>query len=180
MRTISDLKNSKRLSELAKNASKKTLEVGFFETARYPDGTSVAGVAAANEFGNPSGGVPSRPFFRNAIAENDRWQKPIGEAMAAVTKGKLTLDAAFNQLGLLISADVKQSVTDGDYAPISQATIAGRMARKTQGVDNALKSDASNPKLLAKKKEKIASGVATKPLIDTGQLLQSVTYNVTG
>lgn len=180
MKNISDLKNSKRLSEIAKKAGKKRLEVGFFETAKYPDGTSVAVVAAANEFGNPAVGVPSRPFFRNAISENGRWEKPCGEAMAAVTKGKIELDAAFNQLGLLVSADVKQSITDGNYVPLSQATIDGRMARKTQGIDNALENDASNPKLLAKKKEKLASGVATKPLIDTGQMLQSVTYSVTG
>ena len=41
------------------------VEVGFFESSRYPDGTPVAAVAAWNEFG--TGRIPERPFMRNAI-----------------------------------------------------------------------------------------------------------------
>ena len=42
------------------------VEVGFFESARYPDsGIPVAAVAAWNEFG--TGRIPERPFMRNAI-----------------------------------------------------------------------------------------------------------------
>lgn len=46
------------------------LEVGFFETATYPDGAKVAEVAASNEFGVPSRNQPPRPFFRQAITNN--------------------------------------------------------------------------------------------------------------
>ena len=48
----------------------KAVEVGFFETAKYPDGTPVAAVAAWNEFGHQD--VLERPFFRNAISDSKK------------------------------------------------------------------------------------------------------------
>ena len=41
------------------------LRVGFLEGATYPDGTTVAEVAAKNEYG--AVGVPMRPFFRTMV-----------------------------------------------------------------------------------------------------------------
>lgn len=40
-----------KLREIASKLEAKTLRVGFLEDATYPDGTSVATVAATNEFG---------------------------------------------------------------------------------------------------------------------------------
>ena len=67
----------------AKTATGKSVEVGFFETARYPPVRTgknggqkqephyVATVAAWNEFGTRGGGrggpTPERPFFRQAL-----------------------------------------------------------------------------------------------------------------
>ena len=50
---------------ITKFMGKEKLEIGFFETARYPNGTFVAQVAYFNEFGTLN--IPMRPFFRNAI-----------------------------------------------------------------------------------------------------------------
>ena len=65
-------KKLKKFLRDAKNAQGvRTVEVGFFSTAKYPDGTPVTNVAAWNEFGteNEDGSVhiPERPFFRNAV-----------------------------------------------------------------------------------------------------------------
>ena len=48
-------------------ARSKAVDVGFFSTAKYPDGTQVSAVAAFNEFGTKR--IPERPFFRQAIGE---------------------------------------------------------------------------------------------------------------
>lgn len=40
-------------------------KTGWFETARYPDGTAVAYVATIHEFGTPR--IPARPFMRPAV-----------------------------------------------------------------------------------------------------------------
>ena len=51
------------------------MQVGFFATAKYDDGTPVAAVAAWNEFGTKR--IPERPFFRQAIQGADRDLVPI-------------------------------------------------------------------------------------------------------
>ena len=60
----------KRLFDTALKGGVREVDVGFFSTATYPDGTPVAAVAAWNEFGTQRGGrphIPERPFFRRAI-----------------------------------------------------------------------------------------------------------------
>ena len=55
MKITQDNSGSKALEKLADQIKKSKLEVGFFESAKYPDGTPVAYVAAIQEFGNPAG-----------------------------------------------------------------------------------------------------------------------------
>ena len=69
------------LRAIAQKVSKPgTLRAGFLENATYPDGTPVALVAAANEFGTKR--IPARPFFRNMIAaKSDEWAPAIGHLL---------------------------------------------------------------------------------------------------
>ena len=156
MKITQDNSGSKALEKLAGQMKRAKLEVGFFESATYPDGTPVAYVAAIQEFGNPAGNNPSRPFFRNAISQHDGWKDLASKAMNAVVEGRMGLDQALNQMGLKMAADVKDSITDGSYEALKQSTLDARQSRKR------------------------TEGVASKPLIDTGQMLQSVTYAVNG
>ncbi|MCK9466090.1 MAG: hypothetical protein M0Q29_09400 [Thiopseudomonas sp.] len=156
MKITQDNSGSKALEKLADQIKKAKLEVGFFESAKYPDGTPVAYVAAIQEFGNPAGNNPSRPFFRNAISQNDGWKPLATKAMSAVVGGSMELNQALNQMGLKMAADVKDSITDGSYEALKQSTLDARQSRKR------------------------TEGVASKPLIDTAQMLQSVTYAVNG
>ena len=156
MKITQDNSGSEALEKLADQIKKSKLEVGFFESAIYPDGTPVAHVAAIQEFGYPAGNIPSRPFFRNAISKNDGWKQLATKAMNAVVEGRLELNQALNQMGLKMAADVKDSITDGSYEALKQSTLDARQSRKR------------------------TQGVASKPLIDTGQMLQSVTYAVNG
>ena len=156
MKITQDNSGSEALEKLADQIKKSKLEVGFFESAKYPDGTPVAYVAAIQEFGYPAGNIPSRPFFRNAISQNDGWKPLATKAMSAVVEGRIELNQALNQMGLKMAADVKDSITDGSYEALKQSTLDARQSRKR------------------------TQGVASKPLIDTGQMLQSVTYAVNG
>ena len=156
MKITQDNSGSEALEKLADQIKKSKLEVGFFESATYPDGTPVAYVAAIQEFGYPAGNIPSRPFFRNAIAQNDGWKPLATKAMSAVVEGRMELNQALNQMGLKMAADVKDSITDGSYEALKQSTLDARQSRKR------------------------TQGVASKPLIDTGQMMRSVTYAVNG
>ena len=156
MKITQDNSGSEALEKLADQMKRAKLEVGFFESAKYSDGTPVAYVAAIQEFGNPAGNNPSRPFFRNAISKNDGWKQLATKAMNAVVEGRMELNQALNQMGLKMAADVKDSIPDGSYEALKQSTLDARQSRKR------------------------TQGVASKPLIDTGQMLQSVTYAVNG
>ncbi len=156
MKITQDNSGSKALEKLADQIKKSKLEVGFFETAIYPDGTPVAYVAAIQEFGNPAGNNPSRPFFRNAISQNDGWKDLANKAMNAVIEGRMELNQALNQMGLKMGADVQESITDGSYEALKQSTLDARQSRKR------------------------TKGVSSKPLIDTAQMLQAVSYSVSG
>jgi len=64
-----------------------TGKTGYFETAKYPDGTPVAYVATIQEFGYPAGGIPARPDHApHGRRSAPRW----AETMAAGAKAALT------------------------------------------------------------------------------------------
>lgn len=119
------------LSDLARKVvTPATLEVGFLEGATYPDGTSVALVAAVQEFGAPSRNIPPRPFFRNMIAkEEGHW----GDDVAALLKAK-EMDAkqALELMGEEIAGELRQSIVDTNDPPLAPATV------KAKGSDKAL------------------------------------------
>jgi hypothetical protein len=108
-----------RLAEKVSNPA--TLRVGFLENARYPDGKYVAMIAAIQEFGAPSVGIPPRPFFRNMIkAKQGEWPKAIaGLLVQADYDAMKALDIA----GAAIAGQLRQSVIDTNAPPLAPATI---------------------------------------------------------
>ena len=156
MKITQDNSGSEALEKLADQMKRAKLEVGFFETDKYTDGTPVAYIAAIQEFGNPAGNNPSRPFFRNAISQHAGWKDLANKNMAAVIEGRIELNQALNQMGLKMAADVKDSITDGSYEALKQSTLDARQSRKR------------------------TKGVASKPLVDTARMLQSVKHAVNG
>jgi hypothetical protein len=168
----------KALAEIAKKVSKAAkVDVGFLEDATYPDGTSVAMVAAIQEFGAPSAGIPPRPFFRAMIAaKSPEWPKAIGDLLTAND-----YDAAktLDQAGAAIEGQLKESIENTFDPPLSPVTL---MLRKMR---------ADNPDLVVNKtvveqaRAKVAAGASsagasTKPLVDSGHLLASTGHKVTG
>jgi hypothetical protein len=110
------------LAELASKVSRPgTLRVGFLENATYPDGTSVPMVAAVNEFGAPSRGIPPRPFFRTMVTQNSpAW----GPALGGLVKN-FGYDAtkALEAMGQGISGQLRKSIQDTNSPPLAQSTI---------------------------------------------------------
>jgi hypothetical protein len=109
------------LREIAKKVSKPgTLRVGFLENATYPDGRSVALVAAANEFGTKR--IPARPFFRNVIAaKSDEWAPAIGHLLP---QNGYDAPKVLAIAGDAIKGQLQQSIKDTNSPPLSPVTIA--------------------------------------------------------
>lgn len=112
-----------KLEEIrAKVGSGDVLRLGFLEGATYPDGESVAYIAAINEFGNPANEQPPRPFFRQMIAaKSPGW----GASMAKVLKAAdCNLDVALGRMGEGIRGQLQGSIRDFTTPANAPSTVA--------------------------------------------------------
>lgn len=124
-----------------------------------------------HEFGEPEHNIPARPFLIPGIHDA---VKPIAARMGKVARAVLTLtsqtvDQQFNSIGLIAQNSVRRKLTEGPFVPLSDRTVAAR-ARK--GREGAMWE-------LAWRQAGAPAGTdLAKPLIDTGQLRNSITYVV--
>lgn len=162
------------IAKKLKNASK--VEVGFHADATYPDGTSVAMVAAIQNFGAPSVGIPPRPFFSNVVKAG---RKTWGPKLAKVLKAAdYDADIALGRMGARIQGEIQKSITDMNDPPLSPVTLLlrerfGNHPEEIRGRD------------VAKAREDISSGAVpevtptqSKPLVWTGVMQNAVDYKV--
>ena len=149
-----------RLREEMKSINRAQLEVGFFDTAVYPSGVPVAYVASIHEFG--WGPIPARPFMRPAMnAQRATWQRNFLSGFKAVANGQVTTKQVLEQMGMKISAQIKESISSVTSPALQESTVEARLRKLTAGVAAT------------------AKGSIAKPLVATGQMLNSVDYKVT-
>ena len=117
-----DLQNIKiDKKAITKFRGKEKLEIGFFETARYPNGTFVAQVAYFNEFGTLN--IPMRPFFRNAINKNiKKWYATLQNGI----NQNATPSKALAIVGEVARADIVESITSLREPPNAESTIKSK------------------------------------------------------
>lgn len=120
-----------------------------------PTPLSNAAIGYLMETGAPERNLPARPFLVPGVTEAapalvERLKK-AGNAAILSPGGKQTVDQAMHAVGLLGQNAVRGKITEGPFVPLAEMTLAMRRARGRTG---------------------------TKPLIDTGQLRNSVTYVV--
>lgn len=106
-----------------------------------------AGLGYINEFGSPLQNIPARPFLQPGVKAVE---EKVAQFMIQPLTSNVTVDQAFNRAGLTAAASAKKQITSqAGFAPLAASTLA---ARKRKGFDG------------------------TKALIQTGQLLNSITY----
>ena len=114
-------------------------------------GEPIAPYAVYNEFGTSR--IPARPFMRTVAKEKP---KKWVSSMVAHIKGKATNPEAWKGALVLagesMKSDIKDSIQNGSWTPNAPATIAAK-----------------------KRKGKVEPD---HPLIDTGQMLAAVSYEV--
>ena len=120
-----------KLAEKSRNLQKAaSVDIGFLEGATYPDGTSVALVAALNEFG--SGDTPARPFFRGMIADKSpEWPDAVGNLLVA---NEYDADKTLGQTGAAIKGQLQGAIVAYEGPPLKPSTIA-RKGNDKQLVD---------------------------------------------
>jgi len=98
----------------------------------YPDGTSVALVAAVHEFGTAK--VPERSFIRTSIEKNlDKYKKLSERGMVKVVDGKLGILQLAGLIGTEAQGDVQDEITKLKSPALAEATIK---EKKKKGGEN--------------------------------------------
>lgn len=151
-----DLDKIKKKLEKRLNA-KLQLEVGFFSTAKYSTGEYVAQVAFWNEYGTTLS--PPRPFFRNAIKDKSKEWLELFRDTQFQTRDMFK---SLSVVGTIAKDDIATSITDLTSPPNSEITINGGWIRHANG-----------------KAFKVKGKGSSNPLIDTGFMRNSVSYEIT-
>ncbi len=112
-----------------------------------------AQIGYVNEFGSPAKNIPARPFLIPGIDQaSEKCANVLGKFAKQVFHDAAAIDRGLNAAGIIAVSSVKNRIKAGEgFAPLSERTLAERKQAGFKG---------------------------TKPLIHTGQLLNSITYVV--
>lgn len=127
------------------------VKAGIPKGATSTDGKSIPTYAAFNEFGTSR--IPPRPFLQTTAKDQGaKWVATV----AAQTQGNTTDPAAWKRAMVLtgetMKADIQRTIQSGSFAPNAPATVRAKARKGKVEPDH--------------------------PLIDTGQMLASVWYEV--
>jgi hypothetical protein len=148
-----DLSKIKELKKKVGKAANRKARVGVPDNEKEKDGASIAKIAFAHEFGSPKRGIPERSFLRGALnsSKNQHELANLNEAnLKRVLDGDMTIDTALGQMGLMAASQVQKYITNPEK-PFKPL----------------------KPATIKRKK-------STKPLIDTGNLRQSISWVLEG
>jgi hypothetical protein len=161
-------KLKKRLSALGN----KEVAMGFprGEAQPYPDGSSVASVAAQHVYGV---GVIERDFMTPAAAKIQKSAKPLLKQIAQIiNKGidPAQAEALLEEIGKIGIAEIQNSIDSGDWPANSNMPMSERLRK-----DVAESWDVDIPKGMSYLEAKLEFKGSDKPLVDTHHMVQAVT-----
>lgn len=141
-----------KIQERLEVATGKSVLVGIPASKAARDAESKmtnVDIAYIQNFGSPEANIPSREFMRPGVVKaQSKIVKALRLAGQAAFNGEAP-DKYLHMAGLVAQASIKAKLTDGPFLPLAASTVAARLHR-------GKKSD--------------------KPLIDTGQLRNSINY----
>jgi hypothetical protein len=139
-----------------------------------------AALGYIHEFGSPPANIPARPFLIPGVqsVEDEVVGKLEKAADAALRGDKKASDEYLNAAGLTGEIAARDAIQEGDFVPLSPYTIANRfLDRRTQTRRQdeehylALVAGGMSP-------EGAQNATGIRPLINTGQLRNSLTHIV--
>lgn len=144
-----------RLNDIVKKMDNVRGKAGWFESAKYENGTPVAYVASIQEFGSPQQKIPPRPFMRKTIAEEtEAWRAYLASGARAILAGNETTISVMEAVAMKAAGDIAHTISEITSPALKEATVKARMRKYA---------------------DKGTVGSLTKPLVDTGYMVSSVT-----
>lgn len=143
------------LDSVISELERKVIKTGYFEHSKYEDGTPVAFVASVQEHGSVIQNIPPRPTLRPSMTKNKQmYADALQRGIKASIKGEIELSDVLEQIGMLSAGHVGEEISNVNDPILSDKTVQARARRAASGM------------------------ASSKPLVDTGQMLQSVTSKV--
>lgn len=139
---------------------------GSREDAEEPTNASLGYI---HEHGSPAQNIPERPFLVPGVAEAKNKFRPrlIKAARVALDGNKSGAIKEMMAAGLIAETSAKMKINNGPFEPLSDETLRRRAAKGRKGAAEELKRRAAG----------LPAGTSlAKPLIDTGQLRNSITH----
>jgi hypothetical protein len=156
--------NLKKISEALKAIGTNKVLVGIPQENNPRSGSPIgnASLGYIHEFGSPARNIPSRPFlFPGVTKSKDRWVKKLEQAARDALGGEpLLMRRHLGEAGQIAVNSVKRTIAAGIPPPLKEETVARRRVR-TPG---------------SKYRRKATTSADTTPLIDTGNLLNSIVW----
>lgn len=157
MKIVKKSSNETRIKKAIKDTDRISFAVGWGKNQKYEDGTPVAAVAVTQEFGDTTRHIPPRPFMRPAVENNgNNWKKQFAGGIKKVLHGEILTGEVVETIALLAEGDIKKAIKAVTSPPLKTSTVMARLKGKKQG--------------------KAVSLTAAKPLVDTGDMLDSITH----
>lgn len=158
-RVVVEEDNTKKFIDALEALGKAEVLIGIPDTAanRSDGAISNAALGYIHEFGSPINNIPARPFLVPGVTNSrDQWLPRMEKAgQAAMNYDEGGMDIGLNQAGTIAVSAVKRTIQSKIPPPLKPATIAARQRRTPS-----------------------RTSVDTTPLIDTGQMINSITYVV--
>lgn len=142
----------KKIVKISKQIAhrKSHAKAGVLGTGTHKKGElSLVELALIHELGAPGAGIPERSFIRSSFeAHRPEYIALLKKFLPKVQSGQLSIVQVLGLIGAKMAADMKKGITTGAGIP---------------------------PPL---KPATIAAKGSSRPLLDTGQLVNSITYTV--
>lgn len=109
-----------------KTLDKKVLKVGIQEGDMSADGkNTMAYIGSIHEYGVEH--IPQRSFIRSTLDDNSSQIANLsGQLGAKIIEGNQTPEQALNLIGLKVAGMIQEKITDGNFTPLSPATVRAK------------------------------------------------------
>ncbi|ODB39599.1 hypothetical protein A9L43_15985 [Pseudomonas mosselii] len=128
--------------------------------------------------GSPAQNIPERRFLEPGVEDQ---RASITGHLQAAAKSALDgqsdkVDRSLNAAGLIASTGVRNKLNSGEFAPLAPSTIRNR--HKSRGTASMRASEKRYLELIASgsSPEQAQAEAGIQPLVNTGQLRNSITY----
>ena len=114
--------DGRRFMQQIKELSELKVRIGFQQgEAQEEDGTDICDVAAWNELGTSN--IPSRPFLRKSVDENEQVINDFLKDEMAMLKNGTPAEQILKEIGIFQKGLIQEKILDGDYVPNAASTI---------------------------------------------------------